>query len=382
MVTPSIFVPLVLAIGSWGSRPGQPGDPPVQSPVTSPAQTPAPGATPTAEFARDTSGLLTSEERESVLADIERSLRRRAFVLGVDFQAWPERLAEVRESVDKAERPRDLANAVNRALSKFGISHLRLNAPAPNAPAPNAAPNRPTPAGEPEPGARQPGGPPRTAENQTLSWLDGDIAVLRLRSFDDDRYDRGKIEAFLDEIAPRAKGIILDLRGNGGGAVTAMSHLLGLFLPAGTEIGVYVNRGIVRSFERAMGQKATNAEAVAAWTNQKYRVTHNHKPPVTAPVAVLISRNSASASEIVAAALRDHAHAALVGQPSAGKVLLSTHAKLKLGFELQIPTADYVTSRGLRLEGNALRPTFTASGGRGGSEQAVRLAADLLRNGL
>lgn len=360
MATPSLLASLIMVV--FGALVPQPGGPaPTDAPTNErgPTSTEAPPA-----------AVLSPEDRQHVLDDLERTLRRRAFVLGVDFQAWPERLAEVKEKVDEADEPRELTAAVNRALLKFGISHLRLNPPS----------SKPAPAGE---GSRQPGAPQRNANNQTLTWLDGDIALLRLRSFDDDQYDRAKIEGFFDEMAPRAKGIILDLRGNGGGAVTAMSHLLGLFLPAGTEIGVYVNRGIVRSYERAQGHKPATAADAAAWTNQKYRVTHNHKPPATARTAVLISRSSASASEIVAAALRDHAHAVLIGQPSAGKVLLSTHAKLWQGFELQLPTADYVTSRGLRLEGNSLKPTFPTPGGRGGaSEQAVRLAAELLRDGL
>lgn len=360
MATPSLIVSLIAVVMTGlASQPEVPA--PADAPVSErgPTSTEAPPAP-----------ALSAEDRQHVLDDLERTLRRRAFVLGVDFQAWPERLAEVREKVDEADEPRELTAAVNRALLKFGISHLRLSPPS----------AKPAPAA---PGSRQPGAPARNANNQTLTWLDGDIALLRLRSFDDDQYDRAKIEGFFDEISPRARGIILDLRGNGGGAVTAMSHLLGLFLPAGTEVGVYVNRGIVRSYERAQGRKPATAADAAAWTNQKYRVARNARPPATAPVAVLISRNSASASEIVAAALRDHARAALIGQPSAGKVLLSTHAKLWQGFELQLPTADYVTSRGLRLEGNALKPSIPAPGGRGGaSEQAVRLAADLLLNGL
>jgi C-terminal processing protease CtpA/Prc len=82
--------------------------------------------------------------------------------------------------------------------------------------------------------------------------------------------------------------------------------------------------------------------------------------------------------------LRDHRNAVILGQRSAGKVLLSVHARLPHGFELQYPTADYVTSRGVRLEGSPIMPHIVIPGnGRGPQARtAVSAAAEVLVNGL
>lgn len=404
----AIWLSVVLS-GWLAIAPGQPQSEPRAQPEV-PAQA-TPQSTPEAERAvAQAETILTAEDRREVLDGIERTLARRAFVVGVDFGPWKERLAEAQARVDQADEPVELAAAVNRVLAGFRISHLRLKPPSrtaeprqegareeasenaqaewtdrsewidgfdqPEAPGSPTSPNSPVDRRRAVP------------ENQTLEWR-GDVAVLRIRSFDDERYSREKVEAIVDEIAPRAKGIVVDLRSNGGGAVTQMGHFLSMFLAEGVEVGVYVGRDVARGYEREKGSPPETAEAAAAWTTRKYRVRKNTKPPLTAPVAVVLSRGSASASEIVAAALRDHRNAAIVGQASAGKVLLSIHVKLPHGFELQIPTADYVTSRGVRLEGNPIRPHITApvgrgggGSGRGGGMPAIETAVELITHGL
>jgi hypothetical protein len=360
-----ILLVLTLALSFWAA--------PIQ-PEVMPPETQAKAAEAGAEEAE---AAQWASQRKEVIEAVGRTLTRRAFATGVDFRAWDEKIVQAEDKFDDAADPARLALEVNRVLETYGISHVRLKAPTERPEAPRESSSVQL---------RQPGAAPRVPgrENQTLAWEPGDIAVLKLRSFDDDQYDRTKIEAFVDEIQPRAKGIIIDLRGNGGGAVTAMSHLLGLFIPKDTAIGVYVNRDMAGAFERENGAAAKSASEIAAWTDRKYRVRRNAKEPLTIPVAVLLSRGSASASEIVASALRDHRNAVILGQRSAGKVLLSVHARLPHGFELQYPTADYVTSRGVRLEGSPIMPHIVIPGnGRGPQARtAVSAAAEVLVNGL
>jgi hypothetical protein len=354
---------LILLLGSARFSTGQPESVPMPDPQNQSAKP----DTKEVESAR------WAEQREEVVDAVGRTLDRRAYTMGVDFSMWGKRAAEARERLDQARTPSQLASEVNRVLASFGISHVKLKAPSETT-------------GDKAPGSRQPEESPVSApsrDNQTLTWEPGDLAVLKIRSFDDDRYSRQAIEGFVDEIRPRAKGIVLDLRNNGGGAVTAMSHLLGIFLERGTVLGVYVSRDIAAAYERTHSIPPATAAEAAEWTDRKFRVRRNAREPLVLPIAVLVSRSSASASEIVAAALRDHANAAILGQPSAGKVLLSVHAKLPHGFELQFPTADYVTSKGVRLEGSPIRPHILIPGGRGiGTKAAVQAASELLLEGL
>ena len=82
-------------------------------------------------------------------------------------------------------------------------------------------------------------------------------------------------------------------------------------------------------------------------------------PVYTGRVAVLVNRFSGSASEIAAAALHDLVGAEVVGTKSAGAVLVSVIGDATNGFTLQYPIMDYVTVKGLRIEGNGVAPTVT-----------------------
>ena len=100
--------------------------------------------------------------------------------------------------------------------------------------------------------------------------------------------------------ADGAKGIILDLRNNGGGFVTSALEMLGRFLPDG-EIGFYESR------------KADGSD------DRPQRVISNGPKFEDIPLVVLINGGSASASELVSGALQDYERAVLIGEQSFGK---------------------------------------------------------------
>ena len=330
---------------------------------------------------------LTPEAKEAVLGRVGATLASRAFVTGVDFSRWGEWREEGAGAIERAETPAAFARAVNGVLRRFGVSHLRLIAPTAAA----------RPAGGGAPGHEREGGSGRSSwvfgstevgggggvgvEGETLEWLDEGCVVLRVPTFDAESYSRENVERLMSE-AGRAGYLILDLRNNGGGEVRSMNHLLGMFLRSGTAIGAYVGRRQVEAFERETGEREADAVRVAGWMRRPYTVLRNPGPVYGGKVAVLINRGSASASEIVAAALRDHAGAALVGSRSAGQVLLSNQFPLAEGFRLQVPLSDYVTRRGVRLEGSPLVPHVVVEGPAGDRLRAVRAAAELLRSGL
>ena len=122
-----------------------------------------------------------------------------------------------------------------------------------------------------------------------------------------------------------AEKIILDLRGNPGGLLDEAVKLANLFLPRGSE--VVSTKGKIEQWDKV------------------YRAS---KAPVDTviPLAVLVNRGSASASEIVAGSLQDHDRAVIVGTRSFGKGLVQTTRNLPYSAKLKVTTAKYYIPSG------------------------------------
>lgn len=156
--------------------------------------------------------------------------------------------------------------------------------------------------------------------------LDGDIGYLRISNFSE------MMESFDSAIAElKSKGIrglIIDLRFNGGGLLDECRKLCDRFLPAGAMI-VYT-KGKTSSDNREM--KATNGDDLPAW-----------------PLAILVNEGSASASEIFAGAMKDHKRGVLVGGRTFGKGSVQTPFPLPDGSFVKITTAKYFTPSGFSV---------------------------------
>lgn len=118
----------------------------------------------------------------------------------------------------------------------------------------------------------------------------------------------------------KIKALIIDLRGNAGGSLYAAVDISDYFLPKGTVIVSIKGRQLKQNF---ISRKDALYEGL--------------------PLAVLINRGSASASEIVASALQDHKKAVIIGTRSWGKGLVQTIHKLNLSSSLALTTAKYYT---------------------------------------
>lgn len=129
------------------------------------------------------------------------------------------------------------------------------------------------------------------------------IALIRLKDTFSDLTTKELLSA-LDEIeAAGARGLILDLRDNPGGLLNEAIDVANVFLTDGQKIVSTRNR---HGSERSFSAKRDGSRFVPTADNPR-------------PMAVLVNRNSASASEIVAAALQDHHRAVVVGERSFGK---------------------------------------------------------------
>ncbi|MBL8759441.1 MAG: hypothetical protein JNK35_13540, partial [Phycisphaerae bacterium] len=146
-------------------------------------------------------------------------------------------------------------------------------------------------------------------------------------------------------------------------------------------IGTQVGKDMSARFAEETGGDPADAVAVAAWTKSKVRVRRNATTPYPGKVAVLINRASASASEIVAAALRELKDAPLVGSQSAGAVLVSTYMPAGDGFQMKVPISEWVTIKGRRLEGNPLIADVRVDSRRRSvaDDESAKVALDRLR---
>lgn len=146
--------------------------------------------------------------------------------------------------------------------------------------------------------------------------------------------------------------LVLDLRGDPGGLVDQAILVADQFLDAGTIVEI-------------RGRQGTESQRA-----------HKGGLATTVPVVVIIDQGTASAAEIVAAALRDHGRAKLVGLPTYGKGTVQTFYDLEDGSGLKLTTARYYTPNGKSLESKGLAPDVRVDafapeeivvGARGGS---------------
>lgn len=168
---------------------------------------------------------------------------------------------------------------------------------------------------------------------KSVQWeMKGNIGYIQISQFDTDTSDLIK-QATTELAAKNPKGIVLDLRDDPGGYLNAAIDVSSLFM----------NRGVVvqeKSKDGHVEQLKTTLNSVFANTK----------------VVVLINGGSASASEIVAGALRDARGAELVGENSFGKGSVQEIDNLPDGSALKITVAKWLTPDGSTIDKVGLKP--------------------------
>jgi carboxyl-terminal processing protease len=133
-----------------------------------------------------------------------------------------------------------------------------------------------------------------------------------------------------------AQGLVLDLRGNGGGLLTEAVLVSSIFVPDGTIVSTHGRTQDTRTFE-ATGDALPRH-----------------------PMVVLINGDTASASEIVTAALEQSGIAKVVGTTSFGKGTFQEVIPLKNGAALDLTVGEYLTRNGTSINGIGIAPQVKA----------------------
>ncbi len=155
--------------------------------------------------------------------------------------------------------------------------------------------------------------------------LDGDIGYIKLRGFTNNagKDVRNALIKLKDSV--QIKGVILDLRGNPGGLLREAINVANVFIDKGELI-------------------ASTRGKVEEW-NKSYR-TLNPAVDTQIPLAVLIDRGSASASEIVSGSIQDLDRGVVIGRRSFGKGLVQTTRPIKYNSQLKVTTSKYYIPSG------------------------------------
>lgn len=172
----------------------------------------------------------------------------------------------------------------------------------------------------------------REAINNVSAYVEynGNTAIITITRFDDDTGTM--VQKMAQEFASKGVNkVILDLRGNGGGYVSAAQDLLSLWLD---------NQKMLIQKSKHYGNNTTNTASGKAILKDMKTV-------------VLVNGSTASASEIVAGALQDYDKATIVGEQTYGKGVVQSLFELSGGATLKVTTAEWYTpnDRSINLTG-------------------------------
>lgn len=204
-----------------------------------------------------------------------------------------------------------------------------------------------------------------------VRMLPGNIGYIRLPSFgsspeDMETLSQGMVEALfaLDQNANGGmRGLVLDLRNNGGGIVDVAQNIASLFIREGIFLKTHESNG------RFSEDKTT-------YINRPLPYNYVGMPPEIAgiverllevPLTVLVNGSSASSSEILTGTLKDNKRAIIIGTQTFGKAVAYTDQPIKPLGELQITVMHYLTPSGYDLANKGIEPDLVIDRSRGGA---------------
>ncbi|MFH1516901.1 MAG: S41 family peptidase [Pseudomonadota bacterium] len=193
-------------------------------------------------------------------------------------------------------------------------------------------------------------------EQKSVTWKmqKNDIGYLRISSFNERTtllLEEG-IEGISKATGNRPKGLIIDLRNNGGGLLDQAVSVSDVFLSGGEVVST-------------QGRRSADIERYNARTGEVFKGV---------PIIVLINGGSASASEIVAGALKDRGRATIIGTTSFGKGSVQT--VIPLGADrgaIRLTTARYYTPSGRSIQALGIDPDIEITQTRLTEEELARI---------
>lgn len=163
--------------------------------------------------------------------------------------------------------------------------------------------------------------------------LDGNIGYIKILQFENDIYNQFK-KQYEELLLKNINGLIIDVRNNPGGLVSETVKILDLLLPKGEVLRLTYKDG----------------------SNKIYKCSDDKQ--IKIPLVVLANGSSASASEILASAIKDSGKGIIIGTKTYGKGIVQEIEKLSFRGALSITVAKYYTSSGIEINKNGIEPNI------------------------
>ncbi|MFN8168026.1 MAG: S41 family peptidase [Candidatus Nanopelagicales bacterium] len=194
------------------------------------------------------------------------------------------------------------------------------------------------------------------SDDVEVTRLKGDVEVVRITAFTRGvgAAVRKAVDASTAAGQGASSGVVLDLRGNPGGLLTEAVEVASAFLDGGAVV----------SYEKR-GEPVHHLDAVGTGDT-------------TVPVVVLVDGGTASAAEVVAAALQDRNRAVVVGSRTYGKGSVQEPKALSDGSAIELTVGRYLTPSGRSIDGVGIEPDVAVAS-RAGAATAEQRALEVLR---
>ncbi|MCD4848199.1 MAG: S41 family peptidase [Candidatus Aegiribacteria sp.] len=218
-------------------------------------------------------------------------------------------------------------------------------------------------------------------EDKAISVVDDEgIVTLRIACFEGDSYD-GIDEAFNDIVERNPRGLIIDLRDNPGGTYIS-GRVAAHLIESSIDMGVFFDR---RARSRVLAGELNDFPTVTSISSEDEfnSLIREHgafvgtiepvDPIYDGPVVVLANGSTASACEPLVAGLQEIGRATVIGEQTAAAMLWITEHEINEDWNLWVPTVDYLTGQGVRLDGRGVVPDIKVT-----SEDASQTALTFL----
>lgn len=270
----------------------------------------------------DPAAAVSAEERARRFDRVDRLVQRRYYARDLHGLNWTAVRERYRPQAVAAADDASWYRAVNAMLGELRDAHTR------------ATPPRPEPDGAARSVRAHASGKSNSRQEEApqVRELGGGVVHLTFA-----RFDAATVRWLTEQVRlhREARGLIIDLRDNGGGLISAAQRAVGLFFPERVAMGTVVTRS---------GRRYTE------WS----RPGRVEAPDV--PLVVLVGRGSHSSAEVFAYVIQHHGRGVLIGGRTAGEVLGARPHRLPDGGRLYVSETDFHRLEGGRLEGVGVVP--------------------------
>ena len=196
----------------------------------------------------------------------------------------------------------------------------------------------------------------------TYTLRDSGVAQLAVSVFGD--HTTEQLDAALKRAqSDHATGIVLDLRNNGGGWVSAAQEMIGRFVPS--------DAGPSHYEDTKRDPNSAAPQPIIAGSVHEYKL----------PVVVLVNSGTASAAEIVTGALKDYGRATVVGEKTFGKGSEQHVHQFDDGSSLKVTFAEWLTPKKTRIQGQGITPDVEVKPDDSGGDVQLDRAVKVLQGG-